>query len=69
MLNKCLRRLLLSIQLFLTRGFSVADLLYRQTVMINSTPVEVEIIDVSGDSVSSSDDVLSTFVSKIKNSI
>ncbi|XP_046676235.1 ras-like protein family member 11B [Homalodisca vitripennis] len=40
---------------YLTRRYigeyrSNTDLLYRQTVTINSTPVEVEIIDVSGDS-------------------
>ncbi|XP_054283641.1 ras-like protein family member 11B isoform X1 [Macrosteles quadrilineatus] len=40
---------------YLTRRYigeyrSNTDLLYRQTVTINNTPVEVEIIDVSGDS-------------------
>jgi hypothetical protein len=32
--------------------FLFSDLLYRQTVTINNTPVEVEIIDVSGETVS-----------------
>ncbi|XP_075211528.1 ras-related and estrogen-regulated growth inhibitor-like protein [Lycorma delicatula] len=44
---------------YLTRRFigeyrSNTDLLYKQTVMINNTPVEVEIIDVSGESRDSS---------------
>lgn len=30
----------------------VSDLLYRQTVTINNTPLEVEIVDVSGETVS-----------------
>lgn len=31
--------------------YSVTDLLYRQTVTINNSPLEVEIIDVSGETV------------------
>ena len=30
----------------------VSDLLYRQTVTVNNTPLEVEIVDVSGETVS-----------------
>ncbi|XP_026687042.1 uncharacterized protein LOC113471813, partial [Diaphorina citri] len=32
--------------------FLISDLLYRQTVTINNSPLEVEIIDVSGETVS-----------------
>jgi hypothetical protein len=31
----------------------VTDLLYRQTVTVNNSPLEVEIVDVSGETVSS----------------
>jgi hypothetical protein len=33
--------------------FYVTDLLYRQTVTVNNSPLEVEIVDVSGETVSS----------------
>lgn len=32
--------------------FLISDLLYRQTVTVNNSPVEVEIVDVSGETVS-----------------